>query len=237
VRNRPWIIAGIVAVLVVAAGAVAALALTGAPTSSQTAMPTSSASAGPTTTPIPTPSSTPSASPIPQPTPTPTPTRPALEKLVLTERSLGTLAIFTDPNTYDPATTIVKSIPCKTNYSEIAWAPALSSSTGDGRNPYETEITGGSVYSIAISDPAIRTDRGARPGMTWSEIAALYPEATDSSDGTDGTVHRVFTSVGMMLFYSPNPQIVSEIVVTQGGNIAGFKHVKTESYYANCQAS
>lgn len=230
--KKQWVfvISGVLAVIL---AVIVVLLVTrgGAPTPQPTSSPSSS-TAKPSSTP------TPSAAPTPSATPTaaPVPTRPALDELVLTSNSLGTLTLGTDPGTYDPTTSIVELTPwdCGGGSSGTAWTPVLASSNSL-TYPYGAVVRDdGTVVSISAYDPQIRTDRGARTGMTWAEIAPLYPEAVDTSANADGTVHTLGTAYGTLYFYSERDGAVFTIGLSTHTPSSDFVHVNNHGSYAFC---
>lgn len=224
--KRPWVfvISGVGLAAVLAVAIVLLLPRGDQPVAQQTPSPTPTTSATPTKTATPT------------PTPTPVPTRPALAELVLTESSLGTLTLGTDPSTYDPTTSIVELTPwsCDSGDSGTAWMPVLPNSAGDEHYPYQT-ATGedGRVIAIIINDPGLRTDRGARPDMPWSEIEPLYPEAVDTSGGA-GTVHAFATDSGIMYFFSSGDGVVFTIGIDTHPEPSDYRFPNNHGLYGFC---
>lgn len=223
--KKPWVfvISGVALVAVLALVIALLLPRDGQPTAQQTPTPTASA--------------TPTKTATPTSTPTPVPTRPALAELVLTESSLGTLTLGTDPSTYDPTTSIVELTPwdCPgAGTSGTAWMPVLPNSAGDEHYPYQAAMgEDGTIIMITINDPQLSTDRGARPDMNWSEIEPLYPEAVDTSEGA-GTVHAFATSSGTMYFFSTLEGMVFTIGISTHPEPSDFHHVNNHGLYSFC---
>ena len=187
--------------IAVASGLVVALIVTVLvmiqPSAPQIALPSPVATTTHTAPPTPAATATPTSPPMEQELPT-------LDELVLTEHGLADLAIGVDPASLNPATALVeeRAWDCEgTGESGTAWYPVLED---DGEHyPYSVLVPDtGVISSITVSSPRISTDRGARTGMAWADIAPLYPEAVDTSAGGNGSVHAFATDSGSMFFMS-----------------------------------